>query len=89
MDNVVHAVTVADDPASTKNSGKIGRILGRAFLYLILIIGATIFIFPFFWMISNSLMTLGETITRQMLPKVPQWSNYVQAWQQAKFSKYF
>ena len=34
-------------------------------------------------------MTLGETITRQMLPKVPQWNNYVQAWQQAKFSKYF
>ena len=89
MDNVVHAVTVAEDPASTKNSGKISRILGRAFLYLILIIGAIIFIFPFFWMISNSLMTLGETITRQMLPKVPQWSNYVQAWQQAKFSKYF
>ena len=89
MDNVVHAVTVEDDPASTKNSGKISRILGRAILYLILIIGAIIFIFPFFWMISNSLMTLGETITRQMLPKVPQWSNYVQAWHQAKFSKYF
>lgn len=40
-------------------------------------------------MISSSLMTLGETITRQLLPKVPQWVNYEDAWNQAKFSKYF
>ena len=57
--------------------------------YLILIGGAIVFIFPFFWMISSSLMTLGETITRQLLPKVPQWVNYEDAWNQAKFSKYF
>ena len=65
------------------------RFLGKAFLYLILIAGALVFIFPFFWMISNSLMTLGETITRQLLPKVPQWVNYKEAWDQANFSKYF
>lgn len=63
--------------------------LGRILTYLILIFGAIIFIFPFFWMISSSLMTLGETITRQLLPKVPQWVNYEDAWNQAKFSKYF
>ena len=66
-----------------------GRILGKIVLYLILLMGALIFIFPFFWMISNSLMTLGETITRQLLPKVPQWINYKEAWDQANFSKYF
>jgi ABC-type glycerol-3-phosphate transport system permease component len=65
------------------------RVIGRLFLYLILIFGALIFIFPFFWMISNSLMTLGETITRQFVPKVPQWINYKDAWEQANFSKYF
>lgn len=65
------------------------RIFGKAFLYIILLIGALIFIFPFFWMISNSLMTLGETITRQLVPKVPQWVNYKEAWDQANFSKYF
>ena len=53
-----------------------GRILGKALLYIILLFGAVVFIFPFFWMISNSLMTLGETITRQLVPKVPQWINY-------------
>ncbi|MFZ3151325.1 MAG: carbohydrate ABC transporter permease [Anaerolineaceae bacterium] len=34
-------------------------------------------------------MTLGETITRQLVPKVPQWVNYKEAWEQANFSKYF
>jgi ABC-type glycerol-3-phosphate transport system permease component len=34
-------------------------------------------------------MTLGETITRQIWPKVPQWVNYKEAWLQANFSKYF
>ena len=72
-----------------KNENQAGRIVGKVFLYLILLIGAVIFIFPFFWMISNSLMTLGETITRQLVPKVPQWVNYKEAWDQANFSKYF
>jgi len=63
--------------------------LGRILTYAVLIFGAIIFIFPFFWMISSSLMTLGETLTRQLLPKVPQWVNYLDAWNQAKFSKYF
>lgn len=61
----------------------------KVLTYVILLGGAIVFIFPFFWMISSSLMTLGETITRQILPKVPQWVNYQEAWNQAKFSKYF
>jgi ABC-type glycerol-3-phosphate transport system permease component len=62
---------------------------GRLLLYLVLIIGAVLAIVPFFWMVSTSLMTLGETINRQWLPKVPQLSNYQQAWVQASFAKYF
>ncbi len=85
MDNSVAIPTLK----KTKKDSHIGRILGKAILYLILLVGALIFIFPFFWMISNSLMTLGETITRQFVPKIPQWSNYEEAWLQASFSKYF
>ncbi|RMF45245.1 MAG: carbohydrate ABC transporter permease, partial [Anaerolineae bacterium] len=33
--------------------------------------------------------TLGETINRRWLPAVPQFSNYVEAWTEAQFSKYF
>lgn len=72
-----------------KDKHKFSRILGRVLMYVVLIGGAVVFIFPFFWMISNSLMTLGETITRQLVPKVPQWVNYKEAWEQANFSKYF
>ena len=62
---------------------------GRLLLYFILILGAIVAILPFFWMVSTSLMTLGETINRQWLPKVPQFENYSEAWTEANFAKYF
>jgi len=61
----------------------------RLILYIILILGAIVAILPFFWMVSTSLMTLGETINRQWLPKVPQLENYSEAWTEARFAKYF
>ncbi len=67
----------------------VGRVLSRGLLYLILIFGAFVAILPFFWMISTSLMTLGETINRKVLPAVPQFENYLDAWKQAKFDKFF
>ena len=72
-----------------KNKRNFGRILGRILLYFLLIGGALIAIFPFFWMFSTSLMTLGETINRQLLPDVPQFENFIEAWSEAKFGKYF
>jgi len=86
MDKASNQSSQSDKPMKNQTAGK---IIGQIFLYLILIVCAVIFIFPFFWMISNSLMTLGETITRVLLPKVPQWENYRVAWEQANFSKYF
>lgn len=65
------------------------RKFTQVILYLILISGAIMAIVPFFWMVSTSLMTLGETINRQYLPKVPQFANYVEAWEEAKFDRYF
>lgn len=62
---------------------------GRILIYLILISGVFIAILPFFWMISTSLMTLGETINKKWWPDVPQFSNYVEAWTEANFAKYF
>lgn len=62
---------------------------GRLFLYLILILGMILAVLPFFWMISTSLMTLGETINKVWLPKLPQFGNYIDAWKEARFSRYF
>jgi ABC-type glycerol-3-phosphate transport system permease component len=74
---------------SVSQKGKAGRIIGRILIYLVLIVGALVAIFPFFWMLSTSLMSLGETINRQFLPSTPHFENFVEAWSTAKFGKYF
>jgi ABC-type glycerol-3-phosphate transport system permease component len=58
-------------------------------IYFVLAVGAFVSVIPFLYMLSTSLMTLGETINRQALPKVPQWTNYLEAWQEGQFSRYF
>ena len=71
------------------NKYRITRLLGRSILYFILIMGAVMAMTPFFWMISTSLMSLGETINRQVIPDIPQFVNYQNAWNEANFSRYF
>ena len=56
--------------------------------YSILIIVLLVSFFPFFWMISTSLMTLGETINRSIIPEKLQFVNYATTWKDGKFSNY-
>jgi ABC-type glycerol-3-phosphate transport system permease component len=63
-------------------------LLRRVFTYLVLILGVVIAVAPFFWMISTSLMSLGEAQGTRLLPSVIHWENYVDAWNEAKFSLY-
>ena len=63
--------------------------LGRAFMYLFLILGIVLAALPFFYMVSTSFMSLGETINRKWWPAVPQIKNYIDAWEQARFERYF
>ena len=65
------------------------RIFSKFLLYFVLVVGGIIAIIPFFWMLSTSFMTLGETINRVWLPSQLQWANYIKAWQDAKFYEYF
>jgi len=58
-------------------------------IYTALLLGMVLAVVPFLWMTSASLMTYGETATRQLMPAVPQWTNYAQAWNEANFSRYF
>jgi len=73
--------------ATTKQSRHVDW--GRILIYAVLILGVFIAIMPFFWMVSTSLMTLGETINKKWIPATPQFSNYTEAWTEAKFAKYF
>jgi ABC-type glycerol-3-phosphate transport system permease component len=56
--------------------------------YLILTVGALIAIFPFFWMISVSLMTIGEAQGTRLIPSELHFENYINAWKEANFSLY-
>lgn len=62
---------------------------GHLLVYLALTVGALLSTTPFLVMISQSLMTLGETLTRQPWPASPQWVNYTEAWRDADFGRYF
>jgi multiple sugar transport system permease protein len=46
--------------------------------YILLIVLAIVFLFPFAWMVSTSLKTNTEALLypTRLLPAVPQWSNY-------------
>jgi len=61
----------------------------KIFIYIVLGIGAFISLIPFVWMISTSLMSLGEALGSNFFPSELHFENYVEAWQTAQFSEYF
>ncbi len=63
--------------------------LWMIFSHAVLIVGILIAVFPFFNMVSTSLMTLGESTGGTVIPGTPQWQNYRQAWIGGKFQIYF
>lgn len=63
--------------------------MGRVLIYFTLVVGAAAAIFPFLYTVSVSLMNLTEATGGKMLPATPQWGNYIQAWNDAQFSRYF
>jgi raffinose/stachyose/melibiose transport system permease protein len=65
---------------------------GTFLLYGFLIAVGIIYIYPFLWMLGSSLKTPGEFFTQGLsaLPAgPPQWSNYLAAWEGARFGRYF
>lgn len=64
------------------NNAVLKRKIGRILLYLFLILIALIYVLPFVQIIGNSLKTYWETqeVPPKILPKVPQWNNYIDIW---------
>ncbi|MEW5830019.1 MAG: carbohydrate ABC transporter permease [Chloroflexota bacterium] len=64
-------------------------IIARNLLtYLFLSLGVVVAVFPFFWMISTSLMSLGEAQGTHLIPSEVHFENYANAWKEASFSLY-
>ncbi|MFZ5825190.1 MAG: carbohydrate ABC transporter permease [Bacillota bacterium] len=74
------------------NRAPLSKRFGNLLPHLILAFGSVIMILPLFWMLSTSLKTYNETLAMpiQWLPSIPQWHNYIEAWQaQTYFGRYF
>jgi ABC-type glycerol-3-phosphate transport system permease component len=56
--------------------------------YLVLSAGAFLAVMPFIWMISTSLMTIGEAMGVRFFPSAVHPENYVLAWKEALLAKY-
>src|SRR6266480_3628507 len=57
-----------------------GRIIGLA-IFLTMIVASVLVIFPFLFTLTAGLKTTTEIATPQaFLPAIPNWHNYVEAW---------
>ena len=56
--------------------------------YLILFLVFIISIYPFFYMVSTSLMTAGEAANNYLFPSKLMFENYVEVWTSNRFQRY-
>ncbi|NMA61765.1 MAG: carbohydrate ABC transporter permease [Firmicutes bacterium] len=62
----------------------------KLLLYVLLIAGAVVMVFPFVWMISTSLKTVGAIaeMPPRIIPKPLDFSNYETVWNKVNFARY-
>ena len=66
-----------------------GKSLQHLGTYFVLITGAIIAVIPFIWMLSTSVMSLGEAQGVRFFPSQIHLENYAAAWKEAQFAEYF
>lgn len=62
----------------------------KVLMYILLIAGAFAMIFPFVWMLSTSLKTVGAIaqMPPQLIPNPLNWDNYTTIWNRVDFGRY-
>lgn len=67
--------------ASKRMSWKATTLVGKAVLYLIIVAGAVVIMFPFYWMVTTSLKPADEVVTYPIrwAPSRLVWANYPKA----------
>ena len=63
----------------------------KAVNHLVLLLGSVMMLTPFVWMVLTSLKTRGEAtaVPPALLPKVPQWGNYVRLFELLPFGQLY
>jgi multiple sugar transport system permease protein len=66
-------------------------VLRAAVIHAALATAGLLVAFPFFWMLSTALKTTSEAgaLPPQLLPSVPRWGNYAEAWKAMQFLHFF
>src|SRR5438045_9726860 len=61
--------------------------LGDTIFYVVMVVLAVMFMFPFLWTVSGSLKAVDELFNfpPPLFPKVPQFRNYAVAWNTVPF----
>lgn len=64
--------------------------LGRAAIYLLLLLGVSVVMIPFLWMISTSLKDESDLFTfpPEWIPNPVRWNNYQDAWNALPFDRF-
>ncbi len=76
-------------PVKAATRGLAG-MLGKAGIYVVLILMSAFFVLPFLWMVSGSLKSMDETfsVPPRLLPQVWLWGNYPKALTYVPFARY-
>ena len=84
-------ITNTLEPLPKWRRRQVRDLLFNALLYLTIVIGGIVFLFPFTWMVSTSLKTMQELqrIPQPLLPEVVRWDNYWVAWTALPFTRWF
>ena len=95
--NVFRQTALASRPAATRrrpvNSERLWQLaprwLGRLAFHGLLLLVGLVALFPIVWLLTGSLQTIRELYDSvHFLPAVPQWNNYVQAWEKGNLHTY-
>jgi len=90
-------MTIAAKPAPQISGGQISwyqrrdlrSTAGRSIVFLVLLIGAILFIAPVVWMFVSAVKPNLQTLDGRWIPQTVLWSNFTDAWAQAPFGIYF
>src|SRR3569832_2300619 len=75
--------------AGRKRNGTTDALEGLTHVGLTVV--ARLFLFPFFWMVSNALRGNDEVfaVPPRLFPSVVEWGNFVEAWVHLPFGRFF
>lgn len=65
------------------------RWLGQTIIYAVLIVGGSVMVIPFFWMIATSLKPGAEVFLGKFFPMAPTLDNYVQVFRKVPFARWY